>query len=69
MGYAASLPIYFVFPVRRPIHLIGSESDYEMIAYRVQVDVPGRLLPASDVPVAPIALTTPIVPDLLRRNI
>ncbi|RKE25263.1 ThiF family protein [Paraburkholderia sp. BL23I1N1] len=62
------LHIFFVFPIRRPIHIIGQKTPYEMLAYRVELAMPERLDVGSDKPVTMIAFNTPIGAALLKRT-
>jgi len=60
-------PVYIVLPVRRPIHVIGLNSDFEFLAYKVMVKCPGMLTDNS-LPVMPISFLNPISPGLLKRT-
>lgn len=60
--------IFFVFPIRRPTHIIGQYTPYEMLAYRVELAMPEKLTVVSDRPVTMVAFNTPIGPALLRRT-
>jgi uncharacterized protein YbjT (DUF2867 family) len=64
----AALPLYLVFPVRRLLHVIGTQSEYEMIAYRMQLTLPAVVSANDATPVIPIAFLSPVSPGLLRRT-
>jgi hypothetical protein len=61
------LPILLIFPVRRPTHLIGSNSEYEFICYKVEATTPAMF---SDTSARVFAVTflSPVTKDLLRRT-
>jgi proteasome lid subunit RPN8/RPN11 len=62
---AASFPLPVVFMVRRPTHLIGSDSDLELCSYVVPFARTG--VEDADLLVTPLAHAHAISPDLLRR--
>jgi hypothetical protein len=63
-----TLPVFFVFPIRRPLNVIGQYTPYEMLAYRLDLTIPGQLQVTSEQPVTQIAFWTPLGPALLRRT-
>jgi hypothetical protein len=63
----ARLQLIFVFPIRRPVHVIGCTSSYEMVAYRFEQGVPGLVGANKLLKVDSIAFRTPASRDLLRR--
>ena len=63
----ARLQLIFVFPIRRPVHVIGYTSLYEMVAYRFELTVPGPIGANKSIEVDAIAFRTPTSRDLLRR--
>jgi hypothetical protein len=63
-----TLPIIFVFPIRRPLNVMGQYTPYELLAYRVELPMPGQLEVTSEEPVTQIAFWTPLGPALLRRT-
>jgi hypothetical protein len=64
----AEIILYFAFPVRRPKHIIGMQSDFEMMAYRMPLSLPSKLSTANETPVKPVAFTSPVSGSLLRRT-
>lgn len=74
LNYAAAslypgwkLPIFVIFPVRRPAKVIGFTSEYEFLAYKVEVTTPA-MLATGDSPVYPVAFLMPTNEALLRRT-
>jgi len=62
-----SAPLSVVLCVRRPFHLIGSDSPIELCPYVVDIGAP-KLLPAGDgTPVRPMGHRQAVTPTLLRR--
>ena len=62
-----AIPIFVVFPVKRPSKLIGFTSDFEFIAYVVTARVPSIMNDGSE-PVSGAAFILPISEPLLRRT-
>ncbi|MCL4759532.1 MAG: Mov34/MPN/PAD-1 family protein [Rhodocyclaceae bacterium] len=62
-----SVPIYLALAVRRPTHLIGLKSDYELLTYRVDIRPQQGAVLTDDAPARPVLLTTPLSPALLRQ--
>ncbi|MFL9869535.1 hypothetical protein PQR67_35645 [Paraburkholderia fungorum] len=63
-----ALPVYVVLAIRRPAHLIGLATEYELLAYRFDLRVPEALRSPDAIPVAPVLFTTPLSVGLLRRT-
>lgn len=61
------LPIFFIFPVRRPTHLIGYTSDYEFLCYKVEATTPAMLSDHA-ARVYAGAFISPVTKDLLKRT-
>lgn len=61
------LPIFVIFPVRRPAKVIGFTSEYEFLAYKVEVTTPA-MLATKESPVSPVAFLMPTNETLLRRT-
>lgn len=61
------VPIYVALAVRRPIHLIGLKTDYELLAYRIDIHPQKGPVLAENTPVSAVLLTTPLSPALLRQ--
>lgn len=64
-----SQPIYAILAVRRPFHILGYETEFELIAYRI--DWPIRQLSPVEVdalPVRPVAILSVISKELLRKT-
>ncbi|MCA7959533.1 Mov34/MPN/PAD-1 family protein [Burkholderia multivorans] len=64
----ADVLIYFAFPVRRPTHIIGTQSEFEMVAYKMQLKLPTKLSVTDTTAVKPISFTSPVSSKLLRRT-
>lgn len=67
-GHVGKIMLFLVFPVRRPLHIIGTQSDFEMIAYRMSVDLPSKLSVTDTTPVTPVSFHSPVSATLLRRT-
>ncbi|WP_432260850.1 Mov34/MPN/PAD-1 family protein [Cupriavidus sp. TMH.W2] len=63
-----SLDLCFIFPIRRPLHIIGQQSCYEMLAYRTILQLPGTLKLDSAHTVKAVAMLTPVSSELLQRT-
>lgn len=61
------LPIFLIFPVRRPTHLIGCTSDYEFLGYKVEAITP-TMLADSSTRVSAVSFISPTTKDILRRT-
>lgn len=61
------LPIFLIFPVRRPAHLIGSTSEYEFICYKVEATTPA-MFSENTARVSPVAFISPVTKELLKRT-
>ncbi|MGF6571596.1 molybdopterin/thiamine biosynthesis adenylyltransferase [Paraburkholderia sp. GAS333] len=64
----AETMLYLAFPVRRPKQIIGMQSDFEMIAYRMPLSLPAKLSAADGTSVSPVAFISPISGKLLKRT-
>jgi hypothetical protein len=64
----AEILLYLAFPVRRPKQIIGLQSDFEMVAYRMPLSLPAKLAATDVTPVSPVAFISPISGSLLRRT-
>ncbi|WP_337883835.1 hypothetical protein [Chromobacterium haemolyticum] len=64
---AVIYPIYIILPVKRPTHVIGLNSDFEFLAYKVIVNHQGMLTDNS-LPVTPVSFLSPISQELLKRT-
>lgn len=62
-----SVPIYVALAVRRPTHLIGLQTDYELLTYRIDIRPPRGAVLTDDTPALPVLITTPLSPALLRQ--
>src|SRR5450830_64579 len=63
------LPLYLILAIQRPFHLLGYETSYELLAYKV--NWPVRELAVHEVDamqVKPVAILNVINQDLLRRT-
>lgn len=61
------VPIYIALAVRRPIHLIGLKTDYELLTYRIDIHPKkGPVLP-DDARVSAALIAAPLSPSLLRQ--
>lgn len=63
-----SLDLCFIFPIRRPLHIIGQQSSFEMLAYRTTLQLPGTLKLDSAHPVKAVAMLSPVSSELLQRT-
>jgi hypothetical protein len=61
------LPLYVGLVVKRPFHLIGMTTDYEVLVYRLQVPIP-RGITGSVTKVDPVPVLATVSPALLRRT-
>ncbi len=61
------LPIFLIFPVRRPTHLIGCTSDYEFICYKVEATTPA-MFSDNTARVSAVAFISPVTKELLKRT-
>lgn len=60
--------LYLVFPVRRPLTVFGTQSDFEMMVYRVKVVLPSQISTRTAAEAIPVHFRTPVSEDLLRRT-
>ena len=60
------LPIFLIFPVRRPTHLIGCISDYEFICYKFEATTPA-MFADNTARVFAVAFISPVTRELLKR--
>lgn len=67
-NYKADVLLYFAFPVRRPTNVIGMQSEFEMIAYKMQIALPTKLSAKDATAVGAVSFSSPISPKLLRRT-
>lgn len=67
-GAQGDLLAYLVFPIRRPRNIIGTTTEFEMMAYRMPLSLSAKLSAADATPVTPVAITEPISSELLRRT-
>lgn len=61
------LPIFLIFPVRRPTHIIGYTSDYEFLCYKVEATTPA-MLSDKTTRVSAVAFISPVTQKLLKRT-
>ncbi|MGM3412086.1 ThiF family adenylyltransferase [Ralstonia holmesii] len=61
------VPIYIALAVRRPTHLIGLETDYELLAYRVNICPQKGPVLMEQTPASAVLFATPLSPSLLRQ--
>lgn len=61
------LPIFLIFPVRRPTHLIGCTSDYEFICYKFEATTPA-MFADTNARVSAVAFISPVTRELLKRT-
>lgn len=61
------LPIFLIFPVRRPTHLIGCTTDYEFLCYKVETTTPA-MFSDNTTRVSSVAFITPVTKELLKRT-
>lgn len=61
------LPIFLIFPVRRPTHLIGCTSDYEFICYKFEATTPA-MFADNTARVFAVAFISPVTRELLKRT-
>ncbi|RAS38334.1 ThiF family protein [Paraburkholderia bryophila] len=66
--YKADVLLYFAFPVRRPTNIIGTQSQFEMVAYKMQLSLPTKLSVDDTAAVGAVAFSSPISSKLLRRT-
>lgn len=62
-----TVPVFVVFPIRRPAKVIGFASDTEFIAYKVDVTKPAMFADGAS-PVSAVAFLNPTNAALLRRT-
>ncbi|TCF97867.1 hypothetical protein BZM26_28985 [Paraburkholderia strydomiana] len=67
-GPQGDLIVYLVFPIRRPKNIIGTATEFEMMAYRMPLSLSAKLSATDTTPVTPVAITAPISSDMLRRT-
>ncbi|MFM0120312.1 Mov34/MPN/PAD-1 family protein [Paraburkholderia sp. RL18-101-BIB-B] len=67
-GAQGDLIAYLVFPIRRPKNIIGTATEFEMMAYRMPLSFATKLSTADITPVTPVAISTPISSELLSRT-
>ncbi|MFL9856818.1 Mov34/MPN/PAD-1 family protein [Paraburkholderia madseniana] len=67
-NHKADALIYFAFPVRRPMHIIGTQSEFEMVAYKMQLTLPTKLSLKDTTAVSAVSFTSPVSSKLLRRT-
>ncbi|MEX3963678.1 hypothetical protein AB4Y42_15925 [Paraburkholderia sp. EG286B] len=60
--------LYFAFPVRRPTNIIGTQSQFEMLGYKMRLSLPAKLSVEDTTPVSAVAFTSPISSKLLRQT-
>ena len=60
-----AIPIVVIMVVRRPVHIIGEESDLELIPYVLDITAPLNVAESSGKKVSPAALYERISPSLL----
>ena len=60
--------LYLAFPIRRPKHVIGTQSEFEVMAYRISFVLGAKLSAADNTPVTPVAFISPVSGALLRRT-
>jgi len=61
------LPVIVLLAARRPLHLIGSDSDIEIVPYLVEMSAPAFTEPLDKIEVYPVALRQAISKELLSR--
>lgn len=61
------LPVFLIFPVRRPTHIIGCISDYEFICYKVEATTPA-MFSDNTARVSAVAFISPATKELLKRT-
>ncbi len=61
------LPLYIGLVVKRPFHLIGMTTDYEILVYRLQVPIPQGIA-GTAIKVDPVPVLSTVSPALLRRT-
>lgn len=61
------LPVIVLLAARRPLHLIGSDSDIEIVPYLVEMSAPAFTEPPEKIEVYPVALRQAISKELLSR--
>ncbi len=59
---------YMAFPVRRPKNIIGLETEFELMVYRMPFALGAKLSTTATTAVKPVAIIEPISPKLLRRT-
>lgn len=64
----ADVLFYFAFPVRRPTHITGTRSEFEMVAYKMKLRLPTKLSVKDTTAVKPVSFTSPVSSKLLRRT-
>ncbi|CAL63309.1 Conserved hypothetical protein [Herminiimonas arsenicoxydans] len=62
------LPVFVVLPVLRPFPLIGQTTPYELLAYRIDVPIPGGLDNGAAIKVQPVTIFDTLSVGLLRRT-
>ncbi len=68
MGNNQGFSAYIVLPVRRPAPLIGTPTDYELLAYRVKLSDAAAFDNTKEINVEAVSFITPLSSDLLRRT-
>ncbi|WP_406805312.1 hypothetical protein [Burkholderia semiarida] len=66
--YKVEVLLYFAFPVRRPTNIIGTQSQFEMLGYKMQLSLPAKLSVDDTTAVSAVAFSSPISSKLLRRT-
>jgi hypothetical protein len=64
---SCAFPVYVGLVVKRPFHLIGMTTDYEVLVYRMQVPIPQGISGPTTRAVTVLVLA-PVSPALLRRT-
>ncbi|NYE63155.1 hypothetical protein FHW58_004383 [Duganella sp. 1224] len=66
LPFSCVYPIYIGLAVKRPYHLIGMTTNYEILLYRLQISIPQGILSESQAVAVPIL--SPVSTSLLRRT-